>query len=246
MELRSKTPTTLAIIIPMFNEAKGATRCVTQVMRVVPTLEWSTKLIVVDDGSKDRTPTLLKNLKRRFGRSLQIVTHATNQGYGAGLVSGIKLAYKKHYDWCLFMDSDLTNPPSEIVRFIEAATLNETDAVKASRYMRGGHMAGVPYFRRLISQVGNLVGRISYRMGIHDYSNGFRMVKTNILVLIPYTEPGFALILEEMYYLMRMGAKVTEIPSTLTARLGTFSTFRYTPKTFWSYLKYTFKAALVV
>jgi dolichol-phosphate mannosyltransferase len=229
----------------MFNEAKGATSCVNRLMRVVTDLTWPTTVVVVDDGSRDRTATILKIMKRQYGRRLQIVTHVRNQGYGAALVSGIKLAAQKNITWCLFMDSDLTNPPDEIPRFINAASKGAVDAVKASRYMAGGKMIDVPFHRRLISSGGNLFGRMCYRMGLHDYSNGFRMVKTSLLAAIPYSEPGFAIILEEMYYLKKARANVMEIPSILTNRTGTVSTFRYNWTTIHAYLIYAIKAAFI-
>jgi dolichol-phosphate mannosyltransferase len=246
MGLKSRVSgSSLAIVVPMYNEQAGAEACVSRILGVMPHLPWLSTLIVVDDGSQDRTASILKKLKRLHPSEIEIVTHRQNAGYGAGLVTGILKAKEMNLQWCLFMDSDLTNPPEDIHKFIVRAEKGDADVVKASRYMPGGKMVGVPPHRRLVSQLGNLWGRMCYRMGLHDYSNGFRMGRTNILNVIPYSEKKFAIILEEMYYLKKMKARVVEIPNILTARTGTLSTFQYNYDTFHRYLKYTFKAALI-
>ena len=232
----------LAVVIPMHNEAKGASRCVRRVMEILPTLTVRSKLIVVNDGSTDKTLEILSKLRNQFPKRLVVTSHPVNRGYGAGLATGVKKAYEKGFSHVVFMDSDLTNDPKDLNKF---SLKMHYDLVKASRYIQGGGMVGVPRKRRAFSQVGNLLCRLSFRMGLQDYTNGFRMVRTKLLAHYRYQEKGFAIILEEMYLLKIKRAKCSEIPVTLTARTNTTSHFHYTAPLIWAYLKYALKASVV-
>ncbi|OGV97410.1 hypothetical protein A2W24_05545 [Microgenomates group bacterium RBG_16_45_19] len=223
----------------MHNEEAGVSRCAETVMGILPKLKVPASLIVVDDGSTDSTPKILAQLKTKWPNKLLIVTHEVNQGYGAGLATGVKKADEASFSHTVFMDSDLTNNPKDLVKFV---TKMDYDLVKASRYITGGRVKGVPWKRRVFSQTGNLLSRICFRMGIHDYTNGFRMVRTKMLSGYTYREKGFAIILEEMYYLKKKRAHCAEIPVRLTSRTKTASHFRYTPAQIWAYLRYALLA----
>ena len=103
----------------------------------------------------------------------------------------------------------------------------------------------VPRYRKLISQVGNYIASILFRIGIKDCTNGFRMVRLELLNGVKFKENDFSIILEELYYLKKNGAMFKEIPYTLTSRRDSISHFSYKPKTFYNYFKYLVKAAFV-
>lgn len=240
--MASKSKHSLAVVIPMHNEEAGVKRCVDAVMAVLPTIAVPASMVVVNDGSRDKTAQILLQLKQKYMDRLIIETHKVNQGYGAGLASGVKKANGLGFSHAVFMDSDLTNSPHDLKKF---AAKVEYDLVKASRYIPGGKMVGVPWKRRAFSQAGNLISRACFRMGLRDYTNGFRMVRTDLLSGYRYQEKGFAIILEEMYFLKKKRARCAEIPVTLTSRVNTASHFHYTLTQIWAYLKYALKAAIV-
>ena len=234
----------LAVVIPMYNEVGGAESCVERVLAVMPALAAEATLIVVDDGSRDGTGPLLDELLRTRGGF--IVVHQPNAGYGGAVRRGGREAADRGYDYVLFMDSDLTNPPEHIARFIPAM-LQGYDVIKGSRFMPGGDMNGVPWNRRIFSVTGNIVARVLFRMGVADCTNGFRAIRTDLFVQLPLTERGFSVIVQELYWAKRRGASVTSVPTSLTARTTDqrTTTFQYRPAVFWSYLKYALRAALV-
>jgi glycosyltransferase involved in cell wall biosynthesis len=234
----------LAVIIPMYNEEVGAQRCVERVVAEMKKLPVSSRLIVVNDGSKDKTEFILKELNKEYGTNLVVVTHPHNRGYGAGLITGIKTAVKLGYKFGIMMDSDLTNDPKYLIDFVKAMD-DEVDCVKASRYIKGGKMEGVPLKRQLISRWGNMIAALLFNVGVKDCSNGFRMVRLSLEKKIDFKENNFAMIMEEMYYLKKMGANFKEIPNTLTSRVDTDTNFRYTPSIFWDYLKYPLKSVFI-
>src|SRR5579864_5534811 len=171
--------TRLAVVVPMYNEIVGAENCVRKILSVMPTLTLPAELIVVDDGSGDGTGELLDNLRRTLGTFT--VVHQANGGYGSALAAGTRTARERSSDYVLFMDSDLTNPPEHIARFIPAIARG-IDLVKGSRFSEGGDMDAVPWNRRVISISGNFVARALFRMGLADCTNGFRAIKTGLFL----------------------------------------------------------------
>lgn len=224
----------------MLNEEKIASLCIDSVIKEIFKLKNKTTLIVVDDGSTDKTPIILKNKKDKYKDKLEIIKHENSKGYGAALQSGINFAIKKEYEFYLTMDSDLTNPPEYIPDFIHAMSDN-IDCVKASRYIKGGKVEKVPFFRQMISVIGNYLASWIFDVKIKDCTNGFKMVRLNLLKNIKFKENNFSIILEEMYYLKRLHAKFAEIPNVLYARKNSKSHFIYHPKIFYDYFKYLMK-----
>lgn len=228
----------------MYNEEKVVSKCVDKVINQISKLKNETTLIIVDDGSQDKTKDILKKKIKRYKKRLIVISHEKNQGYGSAIQTGIKVAIKKRFEFYLTMDSDLTNPPKHIPQFIKAMS-ERVDCVKASRYIRGGGVVNVPYFRQIISLVGNCMASRLFNVGIKDCTNGFKMVRLKFLENVTFKENNFSIILEEMYYLKKKRAKFSEIPNMLYARKNSKSHFRYTPKIFYDYFKYVVRAAFV-
>lgn len=234
----------LAIVVPMFNEIVGAETCVRRLLALLPTLKLATALIVVDDGSTDGTSAKLDELRLNPGGF--DVVHQPNDGYGGALISGAREAVRRGYDYVLFMDSDLTNPPEHVERFFQPM-LDGIDLVKGCRFGASGDMEAVPWRRRAFSIAGNAVARACFRMGLADCTNGFRAIRAQAFVEMPLTERGFAVILEELYWAKRSGMTVASVPTSLSSRSGDQrpTTFLYRPATIWRYLRHALRAAFV-
>lgn len=231
----------VAVIIPMFNEEKGAGRCIRSVISEIRKFPNKVRLIVVNDGSRDKTEQIILSEQKKYGKYLSLVSYAVNKGYGKALREGIRKALQEKFDYALFMDSDLTNNPKDIGKFIGKLDLNP-DCVKASRYIPGGSMKNVPFKRIAISKIANLFASMMFRLGINDCTNGFRMTRLSKLRKFKFKENSFAIILEELYYLKKNASNVLEVPVNLTSRTGSKSHFSYNPSTFYNYGKYAIKA----
>jgi dolichol-phosphate mannosyltransferase len=200
--------------------------------------------MVVNDGSRDGTGSILARVQP--GEPLlSVVTHPRNRGYGAALRTGIQKATEDGFEYALFMDSDLTNDPGDIPRFVERMR-QSYDVIKATRYSQNGRVEGVPFHRVVISVVGNRVAHFLFRLPVYDCTNGFRAVRTSLLAKIQLTEDKFPIIMEELYWLKFLARSYAEVPVILKDR-GKHqrpSSFVYRPRVFWNYLKYPLKAAL--
>jgi dolichol-phosphate mannosyltransferase len=137
------------------------------------------------------------------------------------------------------MDSDLTNPPEDVLK-IGALAAQGHEYIKASRFVPGGRMDGVPPRRAVFSRAGNVVAARLYGTGISDPTNGFRAMKTELATRWPVTERGFASIVEELDWALRDGIVPVEFPTVLTSRTADQrgTSFGYTPKVLATYLRY--------
>jgi glycosyltransferase involved in cell wall biosynthesis len=216
---------------------------VTAVCRVLAGLPRRSSLVVVDDGSTDGTAEVLTGLAGQ--PFLMVVTHPVNAGYGAALRTGVETAAAEGYDYVLFMDSDLTNAPADIPRFLERMD-EGVDVIKATRYSGGGGVDGVPFWRWAISAAGNRLARLLFRLPIADCTNGFRAVKVSVLRRMRLTENRFPVIMEELDWCTHLARTYAEVPVRLTNRdAGQRRTsFTYTPAVFARYLEYPIRSFL--
>lgn len=232
----------LCVIIPMYNEESTAEKCVRSVCQVLDSLPHRTALIVVNDGSTDATGYTLGRLALQHSK-LIVLTHENNAGYGSALGTGTTKAAADGFDYALFMDSDLTNDPRDIPKFV-AKMLEGYDVIKASRYCKGGAVHGVPAYRVIVSVIGNRVARFLYGLPLTDCTNGFRAVKVSVLSNMTLTEPAFPIIMEELYYAKFLAKLFCEVPTMLTDRTveQRATSFAYRPSVVYRYFMYALKS----
>jgi len=232
------------VVIPMYNEEAGAEKCVRRVCAELADLTCSSRLIVVDDGSKDETGRILDGIAPQFP-GLKVIHHARNSGYGAALRTGVAAAAAAGFDYVLFMDSDLTNDPGDLPKFVRKMQ-EGYEVIKATRYSHGGGVSGVPFYRFAISAAGNCVARLLFGLPLHDCTNGFRAVKAGLLLRTHLSETRFPVIMEELYWLKFLTSSFAEVPVTLTDRAAKLrrTSFSYRPRVFYEYLKYPVRALL--
>jgi glycosyltransferase involved in cell wall biosynthesis len=231
------------VIVPMYNEEGGAELCVRRICSSLAGIRYASQLIVVNDGSYDRTGPILDRLALELP-NLTVIHHQQNAGYGAALRTGIRKAAEAGFDYALFMDSDLTNDPADIPKFV-AQMERGVDVIKASRFISGGGMQGVPWQRSIFSRSGNRVARMLFRVGVRDCTNGFRAVRVPILKRMHLRESGFPIIVEELYQAKSLARTFCEVPVVLTNRSADRrpTSFSYKPETFVKYLTQALKAS---
>lgn len=236
----------VCIVVPMYNEEAIAYKSVETILQYTRMLPRIVTLLVVNDGSKDKTETIMEDVTKGLDeKEFVFISHSENRGYGATLRTGIKYAIEHCYDYVLFMDSDLTNHPKYLKDFYDKM-LDGWDYIKATRYSKGGDAVGVPWKYRLISIVGNAIARNLYRLPLTDITNGFRAVKVDIMKHMDLRENDFAIIMEELCQAKHLARSFTEFPYVLTSRKERQGTtkFSYSLRTCIRYLGYAIKSRM--
>ena len=178
------------------------------------------ELLIVDDGSSDTTPDILKGLDSV--PELRVVTHDANHGLGSALRTGFAEA---HGEVIVTMDADLSHSMEIVSKMI--AGCETADAVYASRYVSGGGMVGIPMWRKAISRIANLLMRLVFMSPVRDLTTGYRAYRTDAVRDIELTSSGFEVQLEITIRLLAAGRTIREIPLMLTNREGGESKMRY-------------------
>jgi dolichol-phosphate mannosyltransferase len=172
--------------LPVYNEEAT----VNEVLDLV--VNYADDVLVVDDGSTDRTSELLA--KRD---DVKLLPHGVNKGYGAALISGFQYAAEHGYDFVVTIDCDGQHEPQRIRDFVARIENTGADIVSGSRYLEEfGEDTSAPADRRRINQI--ITETIGDCMGIEltDAFCGFKAYRVDALKKLDLTELGYAMPLE--------------------------------------------------
>lgn len=200
---------TVSIVIPVYNEV----RTIERLLRRVAAVDLPTEVIVVDDGSTDGTRELLPEL-RKGGLVDQLLLHDRNRGKGAALRTGFGRATG---DVTVVQDADLEYDPQEIPKLLGPIAEGRADAVYGSRFLRGPrrdlffwHTTG----NRLLTLLSNFLTGLN----LTDMETCQKMVRTDLLQLLPLTVDRFGIEPEITARLAQAGARVCELPVSYDGR----------------------------
>jgi dolichyl-phosphate beta-glucosyltransferase len=197
----------LSIIIPAYNEEKRLPHTLEQVFSFLAKQDYQAEVIVVENGSTDRTYAIAQETSAAF-KNLYVF-QSSAKGKGTAVQQGM-LAARGQYR--IFCDADLSMPIEEIARFIPPH--NDTDIVIASREVEGAIRYDEPHQRHLTGRVFNLLIRAFALPGIHDTQCGFKGFKADIAedLFQHQTIGGWAFDVEILYIAKMRGYKVVELP----------------------------------
>ena len=206
--------TTLSIVIPAYNEEASIVSVMRRVLAARPALRdegvHDLELIVVDDGSHDKTRDLVRSMP-----DVRLLCHAGNGGYGAALKTGFAAA---HGEYIGFLDADGTYPPEYFPNLWRAASQQNADIVIGSRM--AGADSEMPAVRRLGNFIfANLVSLVSAQR-ITDSASGMRIFKKSILERIYPLPDGLNLTPVMSTRALHEGLKMVEVPIPYSERAG--------------------------
>jgi glycosyltransferase involved in cell wall biosynthesis len=160
------------------------------------------EVIVIDDGSTDGTPQLLKELANECAQ-LRVITHDRTLGYGAALRSGFNAATQQ---WIFYTDGDAQFDPSELELLVRAAR-DDVDVVQGYKLRRADNPA-----RRLIGRLYHRVVALAFRLRIRDTDCDFRLIRTGALQRINLVHSSGVICVELVRKLQDSGARFVEVP----------------------------------
>jgi len=161
---------TFSVVIPALDEEDGIASIIERVLAAVPALECvgisHTELIVVDDGSRDATASIVGQFP-----GVRLIRHPYNRGYGAALKTGFSAAVG---DLVGFLDADGTYPPESFPTLC-AEALRGADMVVGSR--RSGSESQMPLVRRLGNAIWSSLVTVLGNRRVTDPASGMRVFR---------------------------------------------------------------------
>ncbi len=170
-------PIKLSIVMPARNEAGCLADTVGRLSRTLRGQQIPFEILVVDDGSRDDTPRVLKNLLRTIPE-LRWIRNAGPNGFGFAVRKGLERFGGEAVAVVMADGSDF---PGDVVRFYRRLGKGDVDCVFGSRFMTGGAVSDYPRFKLLLNRVFNRFVQLLFGLRYNDVTNAFKMYRAHVI-----------------------------------------------------------------
>jgi len=188
--------------IPAYNEESHIENLVTSAMNYVDSV------IVCDDGSTDDTAKIAKKA------GAIVISHKTNKGYGAAIISLFEYAREKNAEIMITLDGDGQHNPEQIPLLVNTLTQHNVDVVIGSRFLNQNTDA--PGYRQRGIKIITSAANYGTDLKISDSQSGFRAYSKNAIDAIHPTEEGMSVSTEILLKISNKGLSLAEIPITIS------------------------------
>jgi glycosyltransferase involved in cell wall biosynthesis len=203
--MNQKLISELSVFFPCYNEEKNIKNTVEKAVSILEKIANKWEILIINDGSKDKTGEVALSLQKKYPKNINIITHNPNRGYGAAFKSGF---YNAKYKWIAFTDADGQFDFSEITNFIDKQKETKADIII-------GYYLGrkVSPFAILTSKIWELIVFILFGLHVRDIDCGFKFFSKKIVDTIPKLEAerGAFINSEFLIKVKKSGFKIVEI-----------------------------------
>ncbi len=190
------------VVIPAFNEEKTIAEVITGLMEY----EKNADILIVSDGSTDRTEEIASDL------GVMVVRHASNLGYGAALQTGYRFAVNRNYEHAVIMDADSQHDPRSISSLFSSIKTTGADVVIGSRFLESSYRMG--FARRIGAWIFARAARFYTGYRFTDPTSGFQLLNRRAFSFLA-SEEGFPMDYPDVNIIMllhKKNFKVVEAP----------------------------------
>ena len=195
-----RLPGSFSLVLPAYNEEANISVVVSDALAVVPRFSDDFEIIVVDDGSRDRTAEIVSQLAANDPR-VRLQRHGRNRGYGAALATGFRAT---RGDFVMFMDADRQFDVRDLRLLTPFAS--EYDIVAGFRMERRD-----PLHRRVFAELFNVTVRMLFGVHLRDIDCAFKLFRGDLLRSIELTAPGALVNTEIQAKARRQGARLEQV-----------------------------------
>jgi glycosyltransferase involved in cell wall biosynthesis len=203
------SPVTLSIIMPVYNEEATVIRAINRLLET--TYPCDVELVVIDDGSTDSTPLLLRGVSNP---RVRVHRHLTNFGKGAAVRTGAHLATGSH---ALVFDADLEYAPADIPRLLAPVMAGRLSHVYGSRLF-GNHTIYPSFWFAVGNKVTTFAANLLFGSCVTDLHTCLKLVPLSDLRELDLRERGFGLDTELTANLLKRGVRPFEVPVSYYGR----------------------------
>lgn len=205
----------LSVVIPAYNEAESITETITELAAALDKEAIPYEIFVVNDNSSDTTSDVLQDLSQKIP-SLRHETNYGPNGFGYAVRYGLE---RFSGDCVAVMMADLSDSPSDVIRFYNTMKTGNYDCVFGSRFMKGGKLIDYPYVKKIVNRIANFIIRLVMGIRYNDTTNAFKLYKRDTIEGIkPFLSPHFNLTIELPLKAIIRGYSYTVVPNSWTNR----------------------------
>jgi len=181
-----------AVVIPARDEEESLPSTIADIVRTFDAEKIPHEIVVVDDGSRDRTWAVLQELKQKFP-SLAPVQNKGAHGFGRAVVCGLD---HSRGDAVVIMMADASDSPRDAVKYWRL--LNDGyDCAFGSRFLDGAEVIDYPRVKLLVNRLANFLVRVGFNIPLNDTTNAFKAYRRTVIDgCRPFLAPHFNLTVE--------------------------------------------------
>lgn len=172
----------ISIIVPCYNEEEALPLFYKEINKVSETMDEEFEFIFVNDGSKDKTLEVIKNLST-LDKRCKYINFSRNFGKEAAMYAGLELSTG---DYITLMDADLQDPPSLLPKMLKLIKEEDYDSVGTRRVTRKGEPPIRSFFARMFYKIINKMSKVEMVDGARDYRLMTRQMTDAIINLKEY------------------------------------------------------------
>ena len=209
------------VITPTYDEVDNIEEFLRRTRAAVPEAD----VLVVDDNSPDGTADLAERVGAELGQ-VEVLRRPGKEGLGVAYRAGISWGIDRGYEIICHLDADLSHDPAALPTLIGRLVDDPADLVIGSRYIPGGSIPHWPWFRRMLSKVGNFYAGLVLGTSVRDNTTGYRVYRTTTLKDIDFgstRSKGYGFMIETAYRVWLQGDRITESPIAFTDRVRGYS-----------------------
>jgi len=198
----------LSVIIPAYNEEKRISKILDAAYNYFQSKDFDYEIIVVDDGSKDKTDKVAQNYSSKF-KNLKILSFLKNSGKGAAVKAGV---LESKGDYLLFADADNSTSFEQVEFFLKY--MSEFDIIIGSRALKDSQLVKRQnFFKTFLGRAGNFIICRLFKIKIKDTQCGFKLFskKAGKEIFSKQTINGWGFDIEVLVIASKLGYNIKEV-----------------------------------
>lgn len=198
----------LSIIIPVFNEEKTIAECIKRVKQAKIFPRVKKEIVVVNDGSTDKTKEILRKIKR-----IKLISFKKNRGKGFAIRQGLK---KTSGDYVIIQDADLEYDPRDYQKLLQPILDKKAEVVYGSRF--SGEHKNLFFWHMTANKFLSLITNVLYDSTLSDMEVGYKIFPRELLFSLDLKEDRFGFEPEVTAKILKQKIRIYEVPISYSGR----------------------------